>query len=87
MLSGLVSKTSGFIGERESSNQRSEGPTPHTDKHYNSLDDITETVENEHSWGIEFPEKDKEKVIVDTFLSSQKTAPEPIQFQADTVIL
>jgi hypothetical protein len=79
----------GSTKERVQEKQRFRPPrTPRVRKNYTSLNDIEDILDNDHGWRVSSKKDDDEKKVMDTFLSSRSyTKTEPVQFQADTVIL
>ena len=62
--------------------------TPRVRNNYTSLNDIEDILDNDHGWRVSSKKDDDEKKVMDAFLSSRSsTKTEPVQFQADTVIL
>ena len=62
--------------------------TPRVRNNYTSLNDIEDILDNDHGWRVSSKKDDDEKKVMDAFLSSRSsTKTEPVQFQADAVIL
>jgi len=62
--------------------------TPRVHKTYASLNDIEDILDNDQEWRISPEKVDEEKKIMHAFLSARSyKKTEPVQFQADTVIL
>jgi hypothetical protein len=89
---GDTTTTTTTTTERVQGKQRFRPPrtprTPRVRNNYTSLNDIEDILDNDHGWRVSSKKDDDEKKVMDAFLSSRScTKTEPVQFQADTVIL
>jgi len=75
--------------KRVQEKRRSRPPkTPRVHNTYTSLNDIEDILDNDQEWRISPDKDDGEKKIMHAFLSERSyKKTEPVQFQADTVIL